>query len=595
MSRYVPNTKGGFDLLWRIGRSAYIRSEPGAIVGSIHTSAPIYNLIGLIDQTRAGCHIFTADEGLYVDTVMLEGQYANTNIYGSPGEFFAGQLLQNKDNGKVYLVWGKYTPMLFEIQGWAQNTPIQHITTLPKTVTITAKQIADPVETALRVRGGAGKAKAVRFLPHAGGSPALDGSMNGWEACEPVQFADGASAVEVRCEYDPETIYLRWQIRSESTINIRPLLPAERIFTHDRGADTMSFYLQGDPNATGKTVAGRPGDVRIIFGLFDDKGTVRPVALGLYPKWSGKTQGALITYGSPMGTASFEHSGLLSDVRMGYQLDPDKKGLVLAAAIPRSVLPAVLPSFTDNLRTLANFDVNFGGNKKFWWANADGSANRETNDEPTEARLYPGCWAQAQFVPLGAELPVRSWQACGPWGGEEMADFTQGDKNAVSKFFNAMQYPLDNHQVDLKATYTGPQTKVHIGGKATGLTGAQRLRWQLYSTESTDTFINLGAYARLWFAASWVYSPEEMTVEANTFTYKQNRASVWVNDQKLKEAPVGGLSVPVAKQPVTLHQGWNQIFYRGYTVGYDLRFGMTFSGTPEQLWQLRCSPTPPQP
>jgi hypothetical protein len=55
-----------------------------------------------------------------------------------------------------------------------------------------------------------------------------------------------------------------------------------------RRADVMSLYSQGDVNAgaTG-AVVGRPGDVRIDSGVFDDNGTVRAVAIGLYPKWYG--------------------------------------------------------------------------------------------------------------------------------------------------------------------------------------------------------------------------------------------------------------------------------------------------------------------
>ena len=39
----------------------------------------------------------------------------------------------------------------------------------------------------------------------------------------------------------------------------QPLAPAEYIFTHGRAADTVSFYLQGDPNAKpGGPAEGRP-------------------------------------------------------------------------------------------------------------------------------------------------------------------------------------------------------------------------------------------------------------------------------------------------------------------------------------------------
>lgn len=590
ISRYLPDGKGGYQLRWRVGRCASIQGGAASMIGSIFVSPPAYGLIAVMDQSRAGAYIYTAEDGLYVDTLMLEGARARETIYGSGGEFFAGQTFLNKQNGKVYLAWGKNTPALYEIQGWAADAGIRPITTLPKSITITARDIASPVEMALRVRGGAGKAKAARFLPAAGGAPALDGSIEGWEGCEPVSFGEGVNTVQVRGMYGPDTIYLRWQVRSESPINIRPLHPADRIFTHDRGADTVGFYLQGDPNATGKTPGGRPGDMRVIFGLFDDNGNVGPAALGLYPKWDGKAPASKLTYGSVMGSVSFAHAGLLNEVQMGYTLDADNKGFVLAAALPRSVLPALMPNLTESFRTLVNFDVNYGGNKKLWWSNADGTANRETNDEPTEARLYPGCWAQVSFVPLSDTMYVRSWLVCGPWGGEEMAAFPIGDKPNVTKFLAAAKYPLDDQPVDLKAVYSGPQTRVHIGGKTAGLTGPQRVSWHVRNTVGTDTTVALDYISRLYYAAEWVYVPDDMTLDVDVVTGKMNTASVWLNGIKLKEAK----GVPVAPQSITLKRGWNQFYYRGFSVGYGLALGLVFHGTPEQLWKLKCSPKPPK-
>ena len=46
-----------------------------------------------------------------------------------------------------------------------------------------------------------------------------------------------------------------------------------------------------------------------------------------------------------------------------------------------------------------------------------GSASRETFDEPSEARLYPGAWAPAEFQGLDEGILVRNWVICGPFGG----------------------------------------------------------------------------------------------------------------------------------------------------------------------------------
>ncbi len=184
------------------------------------------------------------------------------------------------------------------------------MTTLQKTVTIAANQIADPPEIALTMRGNAGIQKIARFAPATGGA-VLDGSMAGWESCEPVRFqADDEQTVEVRTLYDPENLYFRWHARLSAAFDPKPLPPVERIFSHGRLADTLSFYIQGDLNAkpTG-SVNGRPGDVRIVFGIFKDVDTLRPVALGMYPVWQGVEKPTPQSYQSPTGKVTFAHVG----------------------------------------------------------------------------------------------------------------------------------------------------------------------------------------------------------------------------------------------------------------------------------------------
>jgi hypothetical protein len=62
--------------------------------------------------------------------------------------------------------------------------------------------------------------------------------------------------------------------------------------------------------------------------------------------------------------------------------------------------------FAGRFGTFLKFEATFGGHNKFWWANSDGSASRETYDEPSEARLYHGSWALAQFAGLKGGVTV---------------------------------------------------------------------------------------------------------------------------------------------------------------------------------------------
>ena len=99
-----------------------------------------------------------------------------------------------------------------------------------------------------------------------------------------------------------------------------------------------------------------------------------------------------VTYVSPTGKVTFDRVALLPEARLGYTIDADGQGFVIAAAIPAPV------KLNSSFRTLVDFDVTLGGVTKFWWANTGKLNNTLTTDEPSEAKLFPGSWAPVEFV-----------------------------------------------------------------------------------------------------------------------------------------------------------------------------------------------------
>lgn len=617
ITRYVPDGKGGYQPRWRVGRSANIVSDPAGIDGSIHISDPMLGLIGIIDQTRAGVLVYTADEGLFVDRVLLDGSKQYDTVYGQPGEYFSGGLFLNKENGKVYIKWGKWTPLLFEVEGWSKNLEIRKITTLPAGVEIAANQIATPPQMALKARGGAGKTSYARFQPCPGMPPALDGSLTGWEACEPIPFGERNSKVEVRGMYDTDNLYLNWQIHTDTKINIKSLEPAERLFTHDRGADTVGLYWQGNPSATGKTPEGRPGDVRLIFGLFDQDGLAKPAALALYPAWDGQKKARPMTYGSPVGKASFANVMLCPEIKLGHVLGQAGTNLSLCAAIPRALLPGV-PDLAGGLKTMVNFDANFGGNRKFWWANSDGSASRETNDEPTEARLYPGSWAPLELVPLNKGLIIRKWQVIGPFGYPKLPLLHMvNDRSEICKTFASTVYPAEPQKaangdsssplswhVDLKATYTGDIARTRGTSRA--------LSWQPVSL--TADIVDFNKISELkWppggqggdegavYMLTWIHSPAEASVKLNVTQGSGHHAvRGWLNGVALPSAsPPGKKALDLmdtidTSKMVMLKQGWNSLLIREDHIWGNSSLGLSIEAPAAVLWSLRATNQPPE-
>jgi hypothetical protein len=149
VSRYVPDAAAGYKLQWRTGRTALERmAEEGEIYGGMRVHKPINGLLSIFDQSRCGVLLFNAEDGLYVDTIFPDSRRLgkrNGGVYPQPGEFFAGVIQPNPANGRIYLGFGKYTPMLFETEGWSlTENPVHRLTNLPAKVTISAAQIATP-------------------------------------------------------------------------------------------------------------------------------------------------------------------------------------------------------------------------------------------------------------------------------------------------------------------------------------------------------------------------------------------------------------------------------------------------------------------
>jgi hypothetical protein len=594
LSRYVPAAGGGLAQRWRVGRVALAgTARPGEVYGPMFVNPPINGLVSVIDNSRAGVVLYDLD-GLCVDTLFPDDHLVpldQMGAYWQPGEFFAGQVYPNRDDGKIYFAMGKEMPQLFAAQGWSlSENPVRPVPVIDSSVELEAREIGPPPAPARAAEGGnaAAGAPVARFFPSTGGAPALDGSMGGWDAADPVTFGDGADrTVEVRCLYDPDHLYLRWHARLGRGVRIRPLGLPEHLFAHDRAADTLGLYLQGDPAALppNGSPGGRPGDARFVFSLCRVGDAVQPVVLGMYPSWPGATA-APVTYRTPAGgSAAFANVALVPGAHLGYALDPDGRGFVLAAALPRAALPG--NPRLDGWHTEGNFDANFGGHDRFWWSNADGSASRESQDEPTEARLYPGAWSPLQCVPLRG-LPIRSWMAIGPFGSPavDALDYNR-DRDRIAQLLPGTPFPPDATR-DFRATYNGPLTRTRVAQRQLSwrpaqMAGdevdlAQTLGWPGGNDEGTSYLVTHILAPR----------PVEVTLEL-AHPDAQYVMRGWLNGRALpvKSAP---LSTDIdSSQPLHLQAGSNELVLRRDLIWGQMTLGVTLQADPAILWQLRIS------
>ena len=138
LSRYVPAEGGGLVQRWRVGRVSLAgTARPGEVYGPMFVTPPLNGLVSVIDNSRAGVVLYTTD-GLCVDTVFPDDHlvpFDQMGAYWQPGEFFAGQVYPNRDDGKIYFAMGKEMPQLFAAQGWSlSENPVRPIPAIDSTV-----------------------------------------------------------------------------------------------------------------------------------------------------------------------------------------------------------------------------------------------------------------------------------------------------------------------------------------------------------------------------------------------------------------------------------------------------------------------------
>ena len=594
-SRYDPDGHGGYVQRWRVGRMALQgNARPGEVYGSIYNCPPVNGLVGIVDSARAGFEVYTTD-GLYVDTLFPDAHIVSREQMGGywqPGEYFSGYDYVNRDNGKVYFAFGKTMPKIYEAQGWTTTAnSVRPLLNVDQTLTLRASEIATPPQLVLQIRGGPAGARVAQFSPAPGGGPALDGSMKGWAECDPVKFNSGQDqTVEARCAYDPEHLYIRWHARTGHEVALRRLLPIEHLFAHDRGGDTLGLYLQGVPQAitAADTRNGRIGDVRFVFGIFKDEGRIKPVVLGMYPT-SDRKGAASVTYTTPVGSVHFGDVSLVPGATVASQVDQDGRGYVLVAAIPRRAIPNV-PSL-NGWRTEGNFDANFGGVDRFWWSNADGSASRETFDEPTEARLYPGSWSPIQFPAIDT-LPIHSWMAIGPFGFSKLPTLpVEAARDEIIRNLLGASYPPDTIR-DWSASYNGEMTQTRRGphelawsnvevstdridlGKAIGWSGA-------YNGENEDGVA---------FFVTHIFAPQAAQVRLDLAIPDGDRdLSAQLNGAALPEISENRQTRIDTSRPLSLRPGWNELVIRYAYIWGENNLGASITADPSILWKLKIS------
>ena len=163
-----------------------------------------------------------------------------------------------------------------------------------------------------------------------------------------------------------------------------------------------------------------------------------------------------------------------------------------------------------------------------------------------------------QFGGLDDGLVVQNWLTCGPFGGPGVEKFNWDggpSKDATRKFFDAAHYPPDE-TFDPRAVYTGPQVQGHWAP-------TNAVRWRPARVDDLDTRVKLGQGAEMWYAATWIYSPHDTSIDCSFRTSRMAVVHFTLNGEAVdpgKYAEVKGtVGLLKADMAVKLKKGWNEV------------------------------------
>ncbi len=206
-------------------------------------------------------------------------------------------------------------------------------------------------------------------------------------------------------------------------------------------------------------------------------------------------------------------------------------------------------------------------------------------------------------------LPIRKWQAIGPFGHPELKDRPNAPHpawpahNFVSKIYaEKAKYPLDEI-IDLSAAYKGDLTK-NCAAKEL------EVKWEPAKGKAgVVTWPKSRKLARgvgLCYFSTWIRVPEETTILAAFPAYGKGRQAVakfgastkvWINGKtvKLEQTHPDNpwLFHPLDEQEITLKAGWNHVYVKVFSTWSGCRAGLVLKGKEDVLWQVKTSPTPP--
>ena len=375
--------------------------EPGRIIGAnkICGVAKVNDQVGSVFAIRGnlGEDYFMTADGFYVGSMFRDSRLPGAglppreeDLIGKPvadltegGEPFNGWFGKQSD-GKIRMLTGipGQAGMIVEVRGLESIRRFQG-----PTVEVSQASLVQ-AEQASAARAAAGAMRRQYGVRRLAKPPAIDGSPDDWRDVPSVEVSRRGfpERAHVRLAYDDRFLYVLFQVSDESPWRNQGKDVA-RLFKTGDAVDVQLGTAQGlaDVPSPG------PGHVRLLFAPLAGK----PVCVLMKPIDKGAPGVQAYHYRSPVGDRHFDRVEQLADAQVAVRVDAQRYWV--EAAVPLRSLgltPTTGLSVRGDLGFISSDALGTINVARTYWSN---EVTNLTNDEPSEAWLYPATWGELKF------------------------------------------------------------------------------------------------------------------------------------------------------------------------------------------------------
>ncbi len=319
------------------------------------------------------CQLLTTD-GVPIGTVMTDGRAGVTGPDNIQCEWFTGQLVKLKTNGRWYLLGGDQDGRVLEVLG------LNSLKRFAGKLTITeaeAKAAGDALAD-----WSAQKAKAQSLVLARSANDTPD-----WTNLRGVTLdVDLKRGFTVKAAYTATDLVVHYEVRSPfELVNSTP--EVNMLF---KGGNLLDIQLATDPKANPKRDQPVSGDLRVLVSRREGK----PVAV-VYRTKVADLKGEPVAFTSPTGKEVIDRIEVWNDVKLTYEKTDG--GFNATVSLPLGKLGLTPKPGTTQRLDVGYIFGNETGNTtatRVYWSNHSFSSG-VTQDVPNEARLEPAQWGEA--------------------------------------------------------------------------------------------------------------------------------------------------------------------------------------------------------